>query len=125
MAASAAQLNKTAPGIVGKRSIDIVLRGYVQAGETTKALFVFVDAPHFFARLQNFGDGAKIEVAAATRLCPLDTTILQKIGRLQITLAVGRSAEHVPTPVAKANQHLGGNGLSFVLSEIEHSITLA
>src|SRR6266487_3352838 len=115
MAPGAAHRNKVAPGFVDQRTIDVILRRHVQSGETTKAFFVFIDAPHFLAWFQNFGDRAKIEVAAPARFCPLQAAILQEIGRLQVALAVGRGATHIPTPITKAYEHLVTDGLSFML----------
>src|SRR5579863_3510058 len=105
MAPGASLLNEGTPGVIDQWTIDIILRGDVQARKATEAFFVFVDAPHLFARLQNFGNSAKIEIATATRLRPLNAAILQQVGWFQIAFVVGRGPEHVPTPIAKTYEH--------------------
>src|SRR5262249_14232256 len=68
--------NILAPRGVNERAFHVILRGYVHTREAPETLLEFIHAPHFFTWFQNFWDGSKIEVGAATCLGPLEAAVL-------------------------------------------------
>src|SRR5579875_11775 len=72
----AAYLDQLAPALVDHRLGDIILGRHIHAREAAEPFLIFIDAPHLLARLQYFGNRAKIEVAATVLFGPQDTAVL-------------------------------------------------